>query len=106
MHVLVVGCELILASEAVACSMVLASDHKARELGGIVAMLGGSVAVQVTPTLGAEAAILDEAVKGGLRVFWTSPVMGLLMLHPILKLFGDAEAILVPRIPAAACKMT
>lgn len=50
-HALTVVFELVLASEAVALSIVLASNHRARELGGIVAVLGGGVAVEVAPTL-------------------------------------------------------
>lgn len=50
-HALVVGCELVLANEAVAFSVVLASHHRAGEFGGVVAVLGAGVAVEVRPTL-------------------------------------------------------
>lgn len=45
-HVLVVVRELVLANEAVTFSIVLASDHRASELGGIFAVLGRGVAVE------------------------------------------------------------
>ena len=62
-HSLIVIFELVLASEAVAFSMVLASDHRAGVLAGIVAVLGVGVALEVRPTLRAEVAILDRTAK-------------------------------------------
>ena len=67
-HALVVVSELVLAGEAVAFSIIFASDHRAGELGGIAAMRGGGVAAEVWPTLEAEAAVLDGTGEGGLRV--------------------------------------
>ena len=78
-HLPAVVHELILASEAVAFSMVLASDHRALEFGGVVAVFGGGVAVEVRPTLCAEAAICDGTVKGGLATLRILLVMPLLM---------------------------
>lgn len=83
-HLPAVVRELILASEAVAFSMVLASDHRALEFGGVVAVCGGGVAVEVRPTLCAEAAIFNRTVEGG----YINPpillVMVLLMHNHIL----------------------
>lgn len=50
-HGLVVVRELVLASEAVTFSMILASDHRTGEHGGIAAVFGGCVAEEVRPTL-------------------------------------------------------
>lgn len=50
-HGLVVVRELVLADEAIAFSMILASDHRTGEHGGIAAVLGGCVAAKVRPTL-------------------------------------------------------
>ena len=50
-HGLVVVRELVLASEAVTFSIILASDHRTGEHGGIAAVFGGCVAEEVRPTL-------------------------------------------------------
>lgn len=78
-HLPAVVRELILASEAVAFSMVLASDHRALEFGGVVAVFGGGVAVEVHPTLCAEAAIFNRTVEGGFKIIPILRVMALLM---------------------------
>ena len=51
MHALVVGCELVLASEAVAFPIELASDHRALELDRVAAVFGGGVALEIRPTI-------------------------------------------------------
>lgn len=51
MHVLVVRFKLVVANEAIAFSVVLASDNGAWELGGIIAVLGVGVAEEVWPAL-------------------------------------------------------
>ena len=63
-HSLIVICELVLASEAIAFSMVPAFDHRAGVLAGIDAVLGVGVALEVRPTLRAEVAILDKTAIG------------------------------------------
>ena len=50
-HALAVVHEFVLASEAVAFSIVLAPDDRTREFGRIVAVLVGSVAKEVRPAL-------------------------------------------------------
>lgn len=50
-HALVVGLEFVLASEAVAFSIVLASDNRAREIRWIVAVLSAGVATEIRTTL-------------------------------------------------------
>ena len=77
-HLSIVLCKLILAREAVAFSVVLASDYRADELGGILAVPGGCVADEVRPALRAETTILDSAGEWGFGLFRTLPVMGLL----------------------------
>ena len=83
-HFSAVLCELILAREAITFSMILASDHRALEFGGILAVHAGSVADEVRPTARAETAILDSAAEGGSGIFEILPVMGLLMHSAIL----------------------
>ena len=77
-HFSAVLCELVLAREAIAFSVVLTSDHRAHKHGGIRAVPGGSVADEVRPTLRVEAAMLDSAEEG-FGISGTLPVMGLLM---------------------------
>ena len=85
MHFSAVLYELILARKAVAFSVVLASDYRADELGGILAVPGGCVADEVRPALRAEAAALDSAGEWGFGVFITLSVMGLLMESTIAR---------------------
>ena len=80
MHALVVGFELVLACEAVTFSTVLASDDRTLELDGVAAVFGGSVTLEVRPTLCIEAAILDETAKRLLFLRALAlPVVGLFM---------------------------
>ena len=50
-HLSVVGCQFVLAGEAIPFSMMPASDHRAGELDRIVAVRGGGVTYEVMPTL-------------------------------------------------------
>ena len=84
MHFSAVFCEFVLAREAVAFPVVLAFDYRAHELGGLLAVPGGSVADEVRPTHRAETAILDSAAEGGSGIFEILPVMGPLMHSAIL----------------------
>ena len=107
-HAPVVGCEFVLASEAVAFSTVLASHHRALKQGRIFAVCGSGVAPEILPTLCAEAAILDGTMKG-LGFFRTLalPVMGLCMSSTVFRhnLLPSASRI-HPRCPVAAYKAT
>ena len=78
-HFSAVLCEFVLAREAITFSVILASDLRAFEFEGILAVPGGCVADEVRPALRAEAAILDKAAEGGFEIFRILSVMGLLM---------------------------
>lgn len=82
-HFSAVLCKFVLAREAITFSVVLASYHRAQELGGILAVPGRSVADEVRPTPRAEAVLLDRAAEWGFAIFKVLPVMGLLMRSTI-----------------------
>ena len=82
-HFSAVLCEFVLACEAIAFSVVLASDLRAFEFGGVLAVPGVSVADEVRPALRAEAAILDSTGEWGFGSFRILPEMGPLMRTPI-----------------------
>ena len=116
MHFSVVLCEFVLAREAIAFSVVLASDHRTDELGGVLAVPGGGVADEVRRTPRAEAAMLDKAAKGRFGVCEILPVMGPLMESTILcdnnyppsraNFFGPEIIVIMIAAKPAATEMT
>lgn len=110
-HAPVVGCEFVLASEAISFSVVLASHHRTFKYGRIFAVCGGGVAPEIRPTLCAVAAILDGTVKGlGFFETLALPVMGLCMSSTLLSFpflfINRTVSIVKVRYPVAANDMT
>ena len=97
--------EFVLSLEAIAFSVILASDLRAFEFGGILAVPGDSVADEVQPTPRAETAILDSAGEWGYGVLVILPEMGLLV-HCTTPRDVLVYLVVPPRVKPAASEVT